>query len=203
VLHAQQSASCNGLAGSGYLEPLEPLKAGHIVGKERAYFLWSIGASPFQPANKPYLVAGDAVAVVKSAPGYVCVAYPKNKNSNMGTNGWLPANQVKIDEPREVPAKLKQWVGTWRSGTAEKLIIRLDGNALHVEGHAWWQGRSDPHFGEFSYNAAPIGNFVTFGNERDCQVQLLMLGNFIAAQDNHGCGGTNVTFSGFYVRHHK
>ena len=74
---------------------------------------------------------------------------------------------------------------------------------MHAEGEATWQGSRDPHFGDFAYTATPNGNTVKLGNEGDCQVELLMLGNFMAAQDNHACGGANVTFSGFYVQHQK
>ena len=197
MLHAQQGGGatqeCSGLH-VGFHEHLEPLRLGHIVGKERIYLLFPLG--------NPYLVTGDVVVVVKTTPDQVCVAYPKNDSDIFG---WLPANRVKIDEPTKVPTKLNQWIGTWRSGKTQKIIIRRDGDVLRVEGHAWWQGSRDPHFGDLEYTASPVGNTVTLGspNDYDCQVQLLMLGHYIAAQDNQGCGGTNVSFSGFYVRRHK
>ena len=42
MLYAQESGKCFGLGGTGYLKHLEPLNVGHTVGKEHAYFLWSL-----------------------------------------------------------------------------------------------------------------------------------------------------------------
>lgn len=199
---------CNGLSGKRPPESLGSLKVGHIVGSDRAYFQWGLGAScqseehHCRPPLEPYVVPGDRVAVVGSTEGFLCVEYPSQQAFKGRFFGWLPVGQVSTDQEGYAVRSLDAWQGTWHQGGAT-INIQSDGKALRVVGHATWQGRGAPHFGEFDYAAIPNGNTLTLDSgERgaSCEVVLLALGELTAVIDNLNCGGENVSFSGFYTR---
>jgi hypothetical protein len=91
---------------------------------------------------------------------------------------------------------------TWQNQGAKISIEERDG-LLHAVGHAVWQGRSDPHFGEFDLVGASDATGLTLMDKKDpgsCTIRLALIGNLLAASDNMRCGGFNVTFTGFYPR---
>lgn len=201
---------CNaGIAVHFSDDPTQWLRAGRIVGDNRAYFRWQIGAEcTAEPVNQcmspghSYLVPGDLVAVAGTVPGFACVSYAKTAREKRKFFGWIAADQVKIEDPAESKRPLTAWAGSWRNSNAT-IRIRVDRASLHAEGRAIWRGRGDPHFGEFAYSSVPVGDTVTLGVGGDvgsCQVQLLALGELLVATDNGNCGGANVSFTGFYAR---
>jgi len=203
---ASDSPQCYGLSSS---EPDEPLKVGRIVGDGPAFFHWDIRDCETAPndcrtSSTWYVVPGDWVVVTESIPNFLCVEYSKNGSSKRRYSGWIPATRIKLVPTAEETYSQTAWLGTWRSGSTSKIIIRPDGNALHAEGHAWWQGPHSlsPHFGDFGGTSTPTGNLVVFAapDQGGCRVQLVQIKGMIAAQDNGRCGAINVSFSGFYIR---
>jgi hypothetical protein len=211
VYAVDDTPQCYGLAGNRPPKPIGFLKVGRIIGKERAYFLWSLNTN-FECASKPshcrspsqpYIIPGDLVAVVGSVLGFVCAEYLKYGPQGSRTLGWLPAKQVSIDPPDTPIRSLHEWIGVWRHNHTT-INISLEGKSLRAEGHAIWQGAVSPapHFGNFDYTATPVRNTVTLAREdalNDCKLILLALKDRLAVIDNSRCGGYNVTFSGFYT----
>jgi hypothetical protein len=186
--------------------PMPDLTTGEVVGVGPSFFLWAMdstcSADPkkCRPPNQPYLVARDPVVITASIPGYLCVTYAKKAQRYY--TGWMPTNRVDIDPVAASAIPLSSWVGTWRDGSTT-IILSRRGHQLLVYGDAVWQGLSDPHFGEINAVGTPEGNTLTLGTSDQpvgCYVKLLRTRNLLVAVDNGGCGGANVTFSGFYIR---
>jgi len=207
-----ENPPCNGLASHFSDDPGEWLQAARIIGDDRAYFRWQLGSEcltePINQCRTPaqsYLIRGDRIVVTGSVPGYVCVAYSKTAHEPRQFFGWIPAAQVEVEKPGAATSPLHAWIGIWRQSSAT-ISLRADGELLHAVGKAIWQGRSAPHFGAFDHSAHPVGNTLTMGMQSDpdgCQIQLILLGELLAASDNQHCGGNNVSFTGFYARKAK
>jgi hypothetical protein len=201
---------CLGLASHSSDSPAHWLKVGKIVGKDRAYFQWQIGTEclshPINECRTPghsYLIPGDIVIISSTAPGYVCANFSKTAREQRNYFGWIPAGQVELLGPIESTFPLEAWVGTWTNRGSSKITIRSKGNKLYAEGEAIWQGPSDPHFGEFSYEGTPSSNSMVLeaiDDPKGCKLQLILTSTLLIAADNMRCGGYNVTFTGFYRR---
>jgi len=103
-----------------------------------------------------------------------------------------------ISEPAARPA-LSSWVGVWKYGR-KSLDIRRDSKSgfLKVKGYAIWEGvRANVHVGGVEAVAQPQGNKLVLVEE-ECQVSLKLVGDYVVASDNSGCGGVNVRFDGVF-----
>jgi hypothetical protein len=68
------------------------------------------------------------------------------------------------------------------------------------------------HIGNFDGKTKPRGNRLAFGDgydgsappdrndPTDCRVLLRLVGPYLVAADNQGCGGANVSFDGVYTK---
>jgi hypothetical protein len=174
--------------------------------------------------RKGFVVPGDVVlAVVPKTPEpFTCVSYVspgarRVKGMFRGTDGYLPAGALK-----EVPAAAPQpgeWLGKWsRDAEADIVISTLPGGKLKVKGEATF-GALDPgrvqrgavNIGELEGEVAPKGNMIPlgegydgtkpFGDDRaECRAKLRLYGRYLVVEDNGGCGGMNVSFTGIYVQ---
>jgi len=168
--------------------------------------------------DKAYLVPGDEVVVTGARGEFVCATYVSAKGRV--SNGWLPRAAV-TTVPEQPQIQSRDWLGTWRSGPEQEIVIGAPGSAdkLTITGDASW-GASDPekvktgsvHMGELNGEAAPRGAELSFGmgengtvpydkaEETDCRVQMRRLGSYLLVRDNNMCGGANVSFTGVYRR---
>jgi hypothetical protein len=115
------------------------------------------------------------------------------------------------------------WVGEWRAGDEQAITIATDerSGALLIEGHATF-GAADPdraavggvNTGEFSVQIPQDwtdgDGTIAFtmagdralpfeeGESFDCRIRLNLEGGRLQVEDNHQCGGLNVTFTGTY-----
>jgi hypothetical protein len=121
--------------------------------------------------------------------------------------GWLPAANVR-DLPFATHPAPKMWVGTWTVGEVRKIIIKADSatSELIIDANAEWHGGLNgevTHTGDVQGKGVPDGNRLVIRNGRsveDCVLELELVGEFLAAQDNMHCGGMNVGFSDVYTR---
>jgi hypothetical protein len=100
-----------------------------------------------------------------------------------------------------VAPPIEAWYGVWKSG-GDRVAISASKNAggLHLVGNAVWQGANgNEHFGNAKGNAVPSGNRLHIV-DGGCVIDLMLAGKYILADDNQGCGGMNVSFSGFWKR---
>ena len=121
--------------------------------------------------------------------------------------GWLPAANVKELPFAPHPAS-KMWDGTWTVGEVRKIIIKADSatSELIIDAYAEWHGGVNGeviHTGDVHGKAVPDRNRLVIRTGRsvwDCVLELELLDEFLAAQDNMHCGGMNVGFSDLYTR---
>lgn len=121
--------------------------------------------------------------------------------------GWLPAANVKELSFARHPAS-KLWAGTWTVGEARRIVITADSatSELIVAADAKWYGGVNGEVirtGDLQEKAIPDGNRLiirTGEDPEDCILELELVDEFLAAQDNMHCGGMNVSFSDVYTR---
>jgi len=113
---------------------------------------------------------------------------------------WFRTKDLRPLKFTAVPP-IEDWYGVWKGGE-DRMAISASKNAgeLRFVGNAIWQGANgNEHFGDAKGNAVPSGNrlHVVDGG---CVIDLTLVGKYILADDNQGCGGMNVRFSGFWKR---
>jgi hypothetical protein len=121
--------------------------------------------------------------------------------------GWLLAASVE-ELPFATHPAPKMWDGTWTVGEVRKIIIKADSSTseLIIAAYAEWHGGVNGeviHTGDVQGKAVPDRNrLVIRTGERpeDCVLELELVGELLAAQDNMHCGGMNVSFSDVYTR---
>jgi hypothetical protein len=151
--------------------------------------------------TKKYLITGDQVLVSRKYGKWVCAWYQPQKGSE--TVGWLPADKLSMSEPPAQPA-LANWIGLWKYDR-QTLDIRRDGKTgfLKVKGYAIWEGLgANVRVGGVEAVAQPQGKELVLVEE-ECQVSLKLVGDYLVASDNSGCGGVNVRFNGVYRKASK
>jgi hypothetical protein len=145
---------------------------------------------------KSYLITGDEVLVSRKHGQWICGWYQPKKGGE--TVGWLLADKLAVsDAPARPP--LKNWLGVWKY-ERQSLTIRREGrsNSLKVKGYAIWEGTGENvHVGGIEAVAQPQGNELVLVEE-ECRVSLKLVGDYLVAKDNSGCGGVNVRLNGVY-----
>ncbi len=166
---------------------------------------------------KAYLVPGDEVLTNATDDPYVCARF-KTQSFNE-TIGLLPRASLQIVLPEQV--SIQKWDGTWRRDAEAEIVIKSRGDEVTVSGNATWGG-SDPqrvkrgaiNTGELDASGKPRGQVLAIGYDPDrsgfppakaaasdiCAAQLELYGRYLTVEDNGGCGGVNVSFTGLYVR---
>ncbi len=95
---------------------------------------------------------------------------------------------------------LGAWVGNWVGGDDRVAIRKAPGsNMLLVAGRARWRGGAEfpDSFGFVRAAASPSGNRLLV-SASGCTVYLTLIGHYIVAFDNGGCGAMNVHFNGIW-----
>lgn len=174
--------------------------------------------------RKGFVVPGDEVLAGWTNGAYRCVAYlspnaKRVKGQFPETNGYVPAANL---QPIAVPvAKASDWAGKWsRSAEADIEITALPDGTLKVMGQAAY-GSADPgrvargavNVGEMEGERKPQGNMLAIGEDytdptkpwdetdrSECRARLQLFGRYLVVEDNVGCGGANVSFTGVYIR---
>lgn len=165
----------------------------------RVHFFKDDGDCPlYEPKceTKRYLVTGDQVLVSKTYGQWVCGWYQPRKGGE--TVGWLRADKLLVSEPPARP-DLADWVGLWKCA-GKSLDIRRDGSPglLKVKGHAIWEGAgANVRVGGVEGVGRPEGNGLVLV-EDECRVSLKLVGDYLVAKDNSGCGGVNVRLDGIF-----
>ena len=139
------------------------------------------------------LKANEPIVVYNVDGAWTCAALP-------GGPGWVRSTDTRAITADPSP-RLDMWAGN-RSGGAGRITIRRAKTfgALRMSGRGRWEGGNGlVHTGTFTGHAAPQGNRMRF-SDGFCEIDLLLAGRYILAEDNGGCGGLNVSFSGIWTR---
>jgi len=164
-----------------------------------------------------YLVPGDEVLTGAADGSYVCALFKSQGRAE--TTGFLPRMALEMVPPGPAPAQ--QWDGIWRRDRDTQIVVKSHHDDVEVSGSAVW-GSHDPqrvrrggiHSGELNGKSKPRGHTVAIGYDPErssfppapneapdaCAAKLELLGRYLMVEDNGGCGGLNVSFTGVYVR---
>jgi hypothetical protein len=223
VMPAQaEEGACTGPVAVG--EDMGGLMLARVAqGRVRVSFVRSRDkAAPLCPSvlaecrAKAFVVAGDEVIVRRGAGPFVCGLYKSAKGAE--TAGWLPASDLEMVE-RRPDTKPDEWAGDWRRDQEGEIRIARKGSGVVVSGSATY-GAMDPdrvrrgaiNIGELDGAATLAGDRILIGagyngakapeqiEPTDCVARLHLLGRYVVAEDNSGCGGMNVRFTGVYLR---
>jgi hypothetical protein len=161
----------------------------------------------YAPAMKFAVPAGNPVAVGKQDGDWTCV-------SHYGSGyGWMPSNRLRAISPDLHPSATN-WAGTWTPlglkkqprDMTTKLVISSGAapGSLKVQGEAYWigavvHGERVVHDGAVEGEAQAKENRLHVA-DGGCEVNIALIGGFLDVQDNHECGGMNVTFTGVWQK---
>jgi hypothetical protein len=166
---------------------------------------------------RAYVMPGDEVLVDPTDGPYLCAFFKSQGGTE--TRGWLP--RASLELVPAAPAPARQWDGNWQRDREAQIVIKSRGDEVEVSGSAMW-GSYDPervrrggvHVGELSGTGRPLGQTLAIGYDPDrsavppsqdqapdaCAAKLDLYGRYLVVEDNRGCGGLNVSFTGTYVR---
>ena len=203
---------CNGIG----FDMKRPLTVSTVTAKPRSYFVKSAWENEACPADtdacqrKAYLVPGDLVLTGRTLGPYTCVAYqsPRDKKQ-IWTNGWMPAMALAPIAPMASP-KPSDWIGTWTHTGGEITIERGKNGKLTIEGEQVYPAAQSVHTGVITAEIKPSDMMLAFADDGSvafdkaesdaCLVRMQRIGALLLVEDNGGCGGSMVTFTGLYRR---
>jgi len=151
-----------------------------------------------------YLVTGDLVLVGKTKGEFTCISYRSSAAKKpLWTSGWLPSASLAPVAPMSAP-KASDWIGTWYPG-ARIRIRNGGGGKLRIEAVRVIEMPSgDTHNGAFQARIKPDAATLAFADEgsygEGCRVRMQRVGAWLVVEDNGGCGGAGVGFTGLYRR---
>lgn len=151
--------------------------------------------------KKSYLVTGDLVLTGRTLGAFTCISYQVKKS--IWATGWLPSPALTPVAPMASP-KISDWLGTWDHPGGGVEITRGDAGKLHIEGLMLIPAGHSTNNGDFKADVTPQNDTIAFADEGgygdECQVRMQRIGPTLLVEDNSGCGGSGVTFSGLYHR---
>ena len=213
---AYDPANCNGIDW----DDQRALVVSKVTAQPRAHLIKSPYDDDFKAASCPaatdacrkksFLVTGDLVLVGKTRGEFTCVLYqsPAAKKPTW-SKGWLPSAALTPVTPM-ASAQISDWSGKWSQPGGTITIKRGDGGKLHVEGEMIVRGAQNVQTGEIGAKVTPQGGVIAFVDDGttsfekkdagECRVRMQRIGPWLVVEDNSGCGGVAVTFTGFYRR---
>jgi hypothetical protein len=209
--------NCNGVDW----DDARALVVSKVIATPRVNFVKSPYDDDFKAATCPsaggacrkasYLVTGDLVLTGKTRNDFTCVSYQSpTAKAQTWTTGWLPSSALAPFAPTMSPA-MTDWIGVWdHPGGGVTIKAGGLGGRLKIEGEMVTPTARDFHNGAFRAEAAPKGGVIAFLNdgtlpfdfkcEDACRVRMQRVGAWLLVEDNAGCGGAGVSFTGLYRR---
>jgi len=222
VLSAAIMLAC--LAGTAHAGPagceLNKVAPARVATKDpRVYFVAGANARASACPSaasacrlRAYVMPGDEVLVDPTDGPYLCAFFKSQGGTE--TRGWLPRALLEL----VLPPLCRRGNGTATGSATGK---RRSSSSRAASGSAMW-GSYDPervrrggvHVGELSGTGRPRGQTLAIGYDPDrsafppsqdqapdaCAAKLDLYGRYLVVEDNRGCGGLNVSFTGTYVR---
>ncbi len=160
--------------------------------------------------KKSYLVAGDLVLTGASRGPFTCVTYqsPRAKQPAW-TTGWLPVAAL-MPVARMPSPKPSDWTGTWSHPFGGIRISAGTGGKVRIEGVMLVPAGREMRNGVLQANATPENDTIAFNDDGSipfekaegdqCRVRMQRVAEWLMVEDNGGCGGYGVTFTGLYRR---
>jgi len=159
-----------------------------------------------------YLIPGDLVLVGKTRGAYSCVSYQSAADrTQRWTVGWLPSASLTPVQPARA-RETGDWIGRWSHAGGTITISRGRRGVLKIRGEHVYPAAQSVHSGVISADAKPAHGLLQFADDgsvrfdRDsavsgsCLVRMQRIAELLVVEDNDHCGGSMVTFTGFYRR---
>jgi hypothetical protein len=212
---AYDQNNCNGVDWNDK----QALVVSKVIAKPHVIFIKSPYDDDFKASSCPadteacrkksYLVTGDLVLTGKTRGAFTCVVYqsPRAKKQ-IWTIGWLLSSALQPVAPMPSP-KTSDWLGTWSHPGGDIEIKQVADGKLSIEGEMVVPTAQDAHTGEIAAKVMPGKDTIAFVDdgstpfEKDggeCRVRMQRIGTWLMVEDNEGCGGAAVTFTGLYRR---
>jgi hypothetical protein len=202
-------------------DPQHPVPIGKIAAdKPRVYFLKNAADDPACPASttacqqKACLVPGNLVLIGKtfsdkSNVAYACVVYESSQAKKVQwTKGWLPAASLVPVSAAPAPTN-SDWTGDWVHASGNITIDNGAKGALDIHGEAFYAAAMNVHTGVIAATATPARGLLEFADDgtiafdskdAECLVRMQRVDALLVVEDNGGCGGALVTFTGLYQK---
>jgi len=193
-----------------------PLVVAKVSVPSRLYFVKGADESVSCPSDAAgcsepsYLVPGDLVLTGKTHGAYVCAAFqsPLARKQDW-TNGWLPTSALSSVAPAPAP-KVSDWIGEWVHPGGSITISEGNRGMLKIDGLQTYPAALNVHTGVLEAEVKPAQAMIAFADDGStpfdkadkgqCLVRVQRVDTWLAVEDNEGCGGVMVTFTGLYRR---
>lgn len=206
--HAEENRYCAAEDWNGTVPTTDiaTWRAGAVTAGKPSLLRLAFDSSDSKCGGRPCFARGGVTGVeVRQVGSSVCVGVPQEgKLATMF--GWIPMSRWHVTDSSPQPAV--RWVGVWQNETAKITVQSQDDGQLNIRGHAVRDlgpdGRNVEFFGDFSITGMLENGVATANDDSDpCKVSVRLVGDYLVAKDNGGCGGMGVSFSGIYrLRHH-
>jgi hypothetical protein len=204
--------------GIGF-EVAHPVTIAKIIADQpQVHFVKSAYDDPACPADRDscaqtsYLVPGALALVGKTHGAYSCVSYQSAADrTQRWTVGWLRSASL-TPVMRAAAPSAADWIGNWTHAGGKISISRGRRGALRIRGEQVYPAAQGVHTGVIRAEAKPAHGILQFADDggapfsrdRDeagnCLVRMQRIAALLVVEDNGHCGGSMVTFTGFYRR---
>jgi hypothetical protein len=204
--------------GTGF-EVAHPVTIGKIIADQpQVHFVKSAYDDPGCPAEgdsclqSSYLVPGDLVLVGKTHGPFSCVSYQSAADRRPRWSvGWLRSASL-TPVMRSPAPNAGDWIGHWIHAGGDIRITKGRRGALRIRGEQVYPAAQDVHSGVIAAEAKPAHGILQFGDDGstafdrssdeagNCLVRMQRIAALLVVEDNGHCGGSMVTFTGFYRR---
>jgi len=174
-----------------------------INGGNRAY-LYDVDScsnpSRCEKERAGHVLPGERVVTGRTKGNYVCIYF----FSNWGSAGWVEKSRLRALAIDSKPSR-SSWLGQWSDEGNPSVRITNKRGTLHVVGDAYWPGPDRQkdlpprHSGEIDGKLTLLGTRARY-DDNYCKIDFTLVGDILIASDNNYCGGSNVRFSGVYLR---
>jgi len=159
-----------------------------------------------------YLMPGDLLLVGKTRGAYSCVSYQSaTDRSHRWTVGWLPSASLTPVQPARA-GEAADWIGRWIHAGGAITISKFRRGSLRIRGEHVYPAAQNVHSGVIGTEAKPAHGLLQFADHGSvrfdaanseagsCLVRMQRFAELLVVEDNGHCGGSMVTFTGFYRR---
>ncbi len=150
--------------------------------------------------KQSFLVTGDLVLAGRTDGDFTCVSYQSPlATTQIWAKGWLPTAALTPVRPKS-PTKSSDWIGAWFHPGGGVRIREGEGGKLGIDAEMTVPTARDFHNGAFRAQVVPQKDAIDFADGEACRVRMQRVGPWLVVEDNGGCGGAGVSFTGLYRR---
>jgi hypothetical protein len=211
----ENSGDCLGIG----FEATHPVTIAKIIAdRPQVHFVKNASDDAACPAEREtcvapsYLIPGDLLLVGKTRGAFSCSSYQSATDRTQSwTVGWLPSASLTPVQPARA-AETADWIGRWMHAGGTITISKGRRGNLRIRGEHVYPATRNVHSGVIGATAQPAHGLVQFAGDGrapfnaanseagSCLVRMQRIAELLVVEDNGHCGGSMVTFTGFYRR---